>query len=186
LLKTSAALRHLILSSLLLSNLVLAAEPDRLRIGLVLGGGGARGAAHIGVLEVLEKLQIPVDCVAGTSMGAQVAGAFAAGMAPAVMRTELSKADWNDMFNDNPDFSEMSYRNKVTLRRYLPGSEPGLRRMAPNISRVSSPGKKSNYFSINWCAPIRASVLSKIYRCRCQSWRLISAQVTRWFFVMAA
>jgi NTE family protein len=126
LLKTSAALRHLILSSLLLSNLALAAEPDRLRIGLVLGGGGARGAAHIGVLEVLEKLQIPVDCVAGTSMGALVAGAFAAGMAPSVMRAELSKADWKDMFNDNPDFSEMSYRNKVTLRRYLPGSETGI------------------------------------------------------------
>ena len=95
-------------------------------IGLVLGGGGARGAAHIGVLEVLEKLNIPVDCVAGTSMGALVAGAYAGGMSPAVMRQELAKADWVDMFNDNPDFSEMSYRNKVTLRRYLPGSETGI------------------------------------------------------------
>jgi hypothetical protein len=42
----------------------------RPKVGLVLGGGGARGAAHIGVLEVLERLRIPVDCVAGTSMGA--------------------------------------------------------------------------------------------------------------------
>jgi NTE family protein len=49
----------------------------RPRVGLVLGGGGARGAAHIGVLEVLEKLRVPVDCVAGTSMGALVAGAYA-------------------------------------------------------------------------------------------------------------
>ena len=44
--------------------------PARPRVGLVLGGGGARGAAHIGVLEVLEKLRVPIDCVAGTSMGA--------------------------------------------------------------------------------------------------------------------
>ena len=51
----------------------------RPRVGLVLGGGGARGAAHIGVLEVLERLRVPVDCVAGTSMGGLVAGAFAAG-----------------------------------------------------------------------------------------------------------
>ena len=48
-----------------------------LRIGLVLGGGGARGAAHVGVLQKLQELQVPVDCVAGTSMGGLVAGAFA-------------------------------------------------------------------------------------------------------------
>lgn len=103
-----------------------AAPPERPRIGLVLGGGGARGAAHIGVLEVLERMRVPIDCVAGTSMGALVAGAYAAGMSPAVMRRELAKADWNDMFIDNPDFSEMSYRNKVTLTRFLPGSETGV------------------------------------------------------------
>ncbi|MDD2743587.1 MAG: patatin-like phospholipase family protein [Rhodocyclaceae bacterium] len=124
--KISSVFRRLLLSSLLLANLAAGAELDRPRIGLVLGGGGARGAAHIGVLEVLEKLHIPVDCVAGTSMGALVAGAYAAGMAPAVMRKALGAADWNDMFNDNPDYSEMSYRNKVTLRRYLPGLETGV------------------------------------------------------------
>jgi NTE family protein len=47
-----------------------AAEPEpRPRIGLVLGGGGARGAAHVGVLEVLEENRVPIDCIAGTSMG---------------------------------------------------------------------------------------------------------------------
>jgi hypothetical protein len=63
-----------------------AAEVARPRVALILGGGGARGAAHIGVLEVLEKLRVPVDCVAGTSMGALVAGVYAGGMAPAEMR----------------------------------------------------------------------------------------------------
>jgi predicted acylesterase/phospholipase RssA len=61
------------------------------KVGLVLGGGGARGAAHIGVLEVLERLRIPVDCVAGTSMGALVAGSWGAGLSPAQMREELAR-----------------------------------------------------------------------------------------------
>jgi NTE family protein len=56
---------------------------DRPRIGLVLGGGGAKGAAHIGVLRVLDELRIPVDCIAGTSMGALVGGTLATGMSPA-------------------------------------------------------------------------------------------------------
>ena len=119
--------RSLILALLAVTVVAEAAEaPPRPRVGLVLGGGGARGAAHIGVLEVLEKLHVPIDCVAGTSMGALVAGAWAAGMSPAVMRQQLAKADWNDMFIDNPDYSEMSYRNKVVSSRYLPGSESGV------------------------------------------------------------
>lgn len=103
-------------------------SPDatRPRVGLVLGGGGARGAAHIGVLEVLERLRVPVDCVAGTSMGALVAGAFAAGLTAAEMREAMAKADWVDMFQDNPDFYDMSYRNKRLSQVYLPGSELGV------------------------------------------------------------
>jgi NTE family protein len=53
------------------------ATPDRPRIGLALGGGGARGAAHIGVLKELERLRIPIDAIAGTSMGAVVGGLYA-------------------------------------------------------------------------------------------------------------
>ena len=87
---------------LLIGSLAHAGEAVRPRIGLVLGGGGARGAAHIGVLEVLEKLRVPVDCVAGTSMGALVSGAYASGLSPTAMRSELAKADWDDMFMDNP------------------------------------------------------------------------------------
>lgn len=102
-----------------------AESASRPRVGLVLGGGGARGAAHIGVLEVLERLRVPVDCIAGTSMGALVAGAWAAGISPSQMRTEMSKANWADMFQDNPEFSELSYRNKRLSQRFLPGSETG-------------------------------------------------------------
>lgn len=102
-----------------------AAAP-RPSIGLVLGGGGARGAAHIGVLEVLERLRVPVDCVAGTSMGALMAGAWAAGRSPAQMREAMAGADWDDMFQDNPDYRELDFRNKRLSQRYLPGSETGI------------------------------------------------------------
>ena len=113
-------------SLLLIGSPAQAGEATPRRIALVLGGGGARGAAHIGVLEVLEKLRVPVDCVAGTSMGALVSGAYAAGRTPAEMRSELAKADWNDMFQDNPPYSEINYRNKTISTRFMPGSETGV------------------------------------------------------------
>ncbi len=118
---------RLALAGLLLAGaLANAAEPVRPRIGLVLGGGGARGAAHIGVLEVLEKMRVPVDCVAGTSMGGLVSGAFAAGLSPAEMRTALAKADWDELFRDDPPFAEMNYRNKLLAKKYIPASETGV------------------------------------------------------------
>ena len=58
----------------------MAEETDRPKVGLVLGGGGARGAAHIGVLKELERRRVPVDAIAGTSMGAIVGGLYATGM----------------------------------------------------------------------------------------------------------
>ena len=102
------------------------AAAARPRVGLVLGGGGARGAAHIGVLEVLQRYRVPVDCVAGTSMGALVAGAYAAGLTPAQMREALAKADWADMFQDAPEFFDMSYRNKRLSQNFLPATEIGV------------------------------------------------------------
>jgi NTE family protein len=57
-----------------------AAGAHRPRVGLVLSGGGARGAAHIGVLKVLEQMRVPVDAIAGTSMGAVVGGLYASGL----------------------------------------------------------------------------------------------------------
>src|SRR6185369_793587 len=72
----------------------LAQAAPRPRIGLVLGGGGARGGAHLGVLEVLEELRIPFDCVAGTSMGALVGGAYLAGVSPDEMKAKVKATDW--------------------------------------------------------------------------------------------
>ncbi len=119
-------LRPALTALLLAASTALAVAAERPRIGLVLGGGGARGAAHVGVLEVLEQLRVPVDCIAGTSMGALVAGAWAAGLDPATMRKALAEADWKDIFQDNPGYDDFNYRNKRLAQRYLPASETGI------------------------------------------------------------
>ncbi|MBK1613758.1 patatin [Rubrivivax gelatinosus] len=123
---TTTSLRLATFATLLAFVPALHAEPaPRPRVGLVLSGGGARGAAHVGVLEVMDRLHVPVDCVAGTSMGALVAGAWVAGVPPQTMREELGKANWHDMFVDNPAYAELNYRNKQLERRYLSGTEAG-------------------------------------------------------------
>jgi NTE family protein len=141
------SLNLIILAGLLLAGSVHAAtESVRPRIGLVLGGGGARGAAHIGVLEVLEQLRVPVDCVAGTSMGALVAGAYAGGLTPGEMRTELGKADWHDMFIDSPDYSELTRRNKILSKRFLPGTETGVTERGAQYQTGMVTGQKIKLF----------------------------------------
>ena len=84
----------------------------RPRIGLVLGGGGARGAAHVGVLRVLEELRIPIDCVAGTSMGSVVGGLYASGMDANEIEREIRAVDWDDLFLDDPARKDRSFRRK--------------------------------------------------------------------------
>jgi NTE family protein len=71
---------------------------SRPRVGLVLGGGGAMGAAHIGVIKVLEELQVPVDCIAGTSMGALIGGAYASGMRGEELEEFVTSIDWEGVF----------------------------------------------------------------------------------------
>ena len=82
------------------------------RIGLVLSGGGARGAAHIGVLEVLEEMRIPVHAIAGTSMGAIVGGTYASGVPAAEMGRRVTGVDWDDLFEDDPPRTEWPARRK--------------------------------------------------------------------------
>src|SRR5882672_6889371 len=71
-----------------------AARPDRPRIGLVLAGGGAKGGAHVGVLKVLEELHVPIDCIAGTSMGALVGGGYASGIPADELEKFVTTIDW--------------------------------------------------------------------------------------------
>ncbi len=84
----------------------------RPRIGLVLSGGGARGLAHVGVLKVLEAERIPIDVIAGTSMGAIVGGLYASGMSAAELERELLKVDWSNIFSARVDRQYLSQRRK--------------------------------------------------------------------------
>ncbi len=93
--------------------------PRRPRIGLALGGGGACGFAHVGVLRVLEELRIPIDFVAGTSMGAVVGGLYAVGLTPAQIESALVPLDWKDIFSDRPDRGDRSLRAKLDDRAEL-------------------------------------------------------------------
>src|SRR5271169_2803714 len=82
----------------------------RPRIGVALEGGGALGLAHIGVLEWFEEHHIPVDDVAGTSMGGLVGGFYATGMSPADLRKLIEGVDWNGVLSDATPFEDLSYR----------------------------------------------------------------------------
>ncbi|MBL8246351.1 MAG: patatin-like phospholipase family protein [Rhodanobacteraceae bacterium] len=88
-------------------------------VGLVLGGGGARGAAHIGVLKVLERERIPVCRIAGTSMGAIVGGLYASGLDASEIESILLAIDWNDVFRDEPARIDFPMRRKNDTLRYL-------------------------------------------------------------------
>src|ERR1700719_1057276 len=97
-----------------------AADPAvRPRICLVLSGGGARGMAHIGVLKILEDLKIPVDCIAGTSMGAIVGGLYASGMTAQQIDATMRSLDWQEAFRDAPPRRDLAFRRKQDDRNFL-------------------------------------------------------------------
>jgi len=101
-------------------------HPPRPSVGLVLSGGGARGAAHAGVLKVLEELRIPIDYIAGTSMGAVVGGFYACGMSPREIEITLREIDWDDVFDDSPPRRHLPFRRKTVNRVGLFDLELGL------------------------------------------------------------
>src|SRR5262249_16440971 len=100
----------------------------RLKMGLVLSGGGARGIAHIGVLKWFEEHRIPIDYIAGTSMGGLVGGMYSTGMSPEEMREFLDKVDWTQTFSGGPAFDKLSFRRKEDRRDFKIHAELGLRK----------------------------------------------------------
>jgi NTE family protein len=104
-----------------------AAETHRLRIGLVLSGGGARGAAHIGVLKTLEQMHIPIDAVAGTSMGAVIGGLYSSGLSPTEIESLMNSVNWEEAFSELPPRRELSFRRKEEDRNFLVKLPLGIR-----------------------------------------------------------
>ncbi|ROP80394.1 NTE family protein [Stenotrophomonas rhizophila] len=85
----------------------------RPRIGLALGGGGARGIAHVRILKQLEALHIPVDCIAGTSAGALVGALYASGSTPAQIEQLVLSTEWLNLFTDTLPRRDRSLRRKA-------------------------------------------------------------------------
>ncbi len=133
---TSTASPHVVILASILTiaavawpRLSIAAQTTELnprpKIGLALSGGGARGAAHIGVLRVLEEHQVPIDYIAGTSMGAIVGGLYSAGRSPSDIERALGEVDWADVFDDNSARADRSFRRKRDDDLYLVKHKPG-------------------------------------------------------------
>jgi NTE family protein len=119
---------------------------ERPRVGLVLGGGGARGGAHLGVLEVLEELRVPIDCIAGTSMGALVGGAYAAGVAPADIKALVQRTDWVSIFDDSAGRESVDIRRKEMDDRFFSALELGVSREGLRFREGAVAGEKLKLF----------------------------------------
>ena len=91
---------------------VMSPSAARPKVALVLSGGGARGLAHVGVLQVLERERVPVDIIVGTSMGAIVGGLYASGMKATQIEQELLAARWEEIFAARVERRELPERRK--------------------------------------------------------------------------
>ncbi|RPJ51977.1 MAG: patatin, partial [Methanobacteriota archaeon] len=124
----------------------------RPRVGLALAGGSARGLAHIGVLAWLHEHRVPVDRIAGTSMGGLIAGLYAAGFEPEEIQEFLSEIDWNNTLRPGPGFRDLTYRRKEDYRDFpnqfelgfkggltLPGALSPCHGIGLFLSRFTSP-----------------------------------------------
>jgi len=114
-----------------ISSIVSAQEPAppesrRPVIGLVLSGGGARGGAHLGVIKALEELRVPVDVIAGTSIGSAIGGLYASGMSVAEIEAFIDGIDWDAAFLNTTPRRLESFRRKREDDLFLLDQRPGL------------------------------------------------------------
>ena len=114
----------------------------RPKIGLVLSGGGARGAAHVGVLKVIEELRIPIHVIVGTSIGAVVGASYASGTPLADLEAVVTKTDWNDIFNDSSPRADRSFLRKEEDQLRLLKLEMGVKDYALRLPAGAITGQK--------------------------------------------
>lgn len=101
-------------------------QAKRPTIAVVLAGGGAKGAAHIGVLKALEELRVPVDIITGTSMGSYVGGLYASGQSAEQIEGYLTTVDWYSGYRDQVDRSDRRLRDKEYEDRYQLNTDLGV------------------------------------------------------------
>ncbi len=119
-----------------------ATPKPRPKIGLVLSGGGARGAAHVGVIKVLEELRIPIDFIAGTSMGALVGAAYASGTSISELESRLEAADWDDLLTDTSPREDRSFQRKEEDQTRLLKLELGVKGGSVRLPAGAISGQK--------------------------------------------
>lgn len=112
------------------------------RLTLVLSGGGARGAAHIGILKVLEEMRVPVDLIVGTSMGSIVGGLYAAGWSPGEIETLLADTDFSAVLIDRPARDDKSFRRKQDDVEFLIPLKLRFKEWKPYIPRAALGGQR--------------------------------------------
>lgn len=121
--KTMTHHRHLLwmvlIGLLLFGKPIFAFGQNRPKVALVLSGGGARGAAHIGVLKVLEGAGIPIDLIVGASYGSLVGGLYAAGYSADDVARIVQNLDWGDLTDDRPDRRLLNFVHKQNSDRSL-------------------------------------------------------------------
>ncbi|MCK9996880.1 MAG: patatin-like phospholipase family protein [Candidatus Krumholzibacteria bacterium] len=122
-----------------------ATDEDRSIIGVALGGGGARGMAHIGVLQRLDELRVPVDRICGTSMGAVVGVLFSLGFTPEEIEATVLAVDWRSLMTDRPDRLQMSYRRKTDYMENIWPIEIGVTGDGLVLQRGMIMGQKFNF-----------------------------------------
>ncbi len=101
---------------------------QRLKIGVAMEGGGALGLAHIGVLQWFEEQHVPVDFIAGTSMGGLVGGFYATGVSPTDLKTLIERLDWDRILRDRTPYEDLSFLRKQDQRAYPNSLVLGLRK----------------------------------------------------------
>ena len=99
---------------------------ERPKVGLALSGGGARGMAHVGVLKALEEKNIPIDYIAGTSMGSIVGGLYATGMSSEDLEWAIQSVDWDDALKPSAKRQLKDYRQKQEEKDYFADLEIGI------------------------------------------------------------
>jgi NTE family protein len=108
----------------------------------VLSGGGARGAAHVGVIKVLEEMRIPIDYIAGTSIGALIGASYASGTPIAEIEERLATADWDDLLTDTSPRADRSFLRKEEDQARLLKLELGVSRDGLKLPAGAISGQK--------------------------------------------
>ena len=126
----------LVLSMCLLLPFSLYSQEQRKKVGVVLSGGGAKGMAHIKALKVIEEAGIPIDYIAGTSMGAIVGGLYAIGYTPEQLDSMVRKQNWTFLLSDRIKRSAMSLTDRErSLSPYLSPKVPKMRLLRAELSK---------------------------------------------------